>query len=87
MTDKINPFMDWWFKIGQFKCKKTRLENARLAWDASVESTKTEKRFGCHLAAHRGRMFIYSFCMHDDGHDCMWGLEKNGCEYWREIEG
>ena len=58
----------------------------RKAWNAAIESQK-EKRFGCHVASPRGKIFIYAFCMYDHGYDCEWDNTKETCEFWREIEG
>jgi len=87
MNDQYEKWKDKYFTsyptTGSIYSDITRLE---MAYNELVDATK-EKRFGCHIAAHRGdKIFVYAFCMYDAGYDCTWSTSKDGCDFWKEIE-
>jgi len=37
MSKMSDEFFAWWLREGQFNCKKTRIMNARIAWNAAMK--------------------------------------------------
>lgn len=87
MNDKFEEWFDKAIDEGVFELTAPSAQHkaALAAWEECEKQMK-QIRHGCHLAAHRGKIFVYAFCMHDDGQDCMWGKSKDGCPYWKPIE-
>lgn len=82
-------FMEWWFKTGQYVCKRGRMDNAEIAWK---EALSLKKRFACHyhyfdpdgdcVMDGDGRNIKDCDCAEQLSEQ---GKQKTDCEYWREI--